>query len=73
MKCQACGYERRVDYQFGMYEDSTGGPPPPNVIGDQEFIGIAGHFIIEYTDDGRYGREVKLYACPKCHTIQASL
>lgn len=58
MKC-VCGYERQ--YGFGN---------PLEKKGDEEFIYIEGMF--EIRQDYSNNRKVKMYACPKCNTVQMS-
>jgi hypothetical protein len=54
-----CGYERLEDY-----ESESG-----VAVGDEKFINVKGNFTIE--DEYTYNiREVNLYSCPKCGTIQ---
>lgn len=66
MKCGACGYKKGLEI-FAYKE----GEVILNTTKD-EFIKINGHFTIDV--EGNYGgifsKEVQLYACPNCNTIQ---
>lgn len=61
MKCQACGYDRHMEYDGKK-----------NVYTNEEpFINIIGTFYVtrETNYSGKVDFQVQLYACPKCKTV----
>jgi hypothetical protein len=61
MKC-VCGYEYEPKFDF---------PGSPEPKGDERFHHVEGTFILR--PEWSPVREVHLYACPKCFTVQANL
>lgn len=63
MKC-VCGYE----HQEGLDDK---GDWQSNLVGDSEFIKITGStFKVSTGNLGDHHEDVRLYACPKCHTVR---
>lgn len=64
MKC-VCGFERKPDWQ---YEDD--GEVAPKFAYDEKFQKIEGHFTMLSDNSYAGQQDVRLCACPKCHTVQ---
>lgn len=60
-----CGYKYEETYNIGTRSSEITG-------GYEKFIEIAGNFTIESDANlgGPIARKVKLYACPRCETVQ---
>ncbi len=61
-KC-LCGYKEGEEW------DDNGNI---TYIGDEEFIKIKSSFYIK-RDESYFDKEVFLYACPKCNTVQLKI
>ncbi|MBM7598144.1 hypothetical protein JOC34_000501 [Virgibacillus halotolerans] len=62
MECKVCGHKHNI-ISYDHYEVSH--------ANTEEFIHIQGHFTIDWGNGyNNSQREVSLYACPECNTVQ---